>query len=1506
MQEADFDPFAGGELLRIAPTTGPQREIITAAKLNDEANTAFNEAILVEINGPLDVGLLEESFNVLISRHDILRATFSPNGKEICLQKTQSFSLDYEDLRSSSKSEQQRVINSLAKNIAISPMNLEEGPLLFAWVKQLDKEIVNLIVATHHLVCDGWSFGILLTELMHIYDNDGNAESLQAAESYFDFAEQQAAAQAVNADADFWLERFRTLPPNLDLPLDYIRPALRSFRATRYDHQLNQDLVARLPKAAAQLKSSLVNFVLAGYFTLLHRLTGNTDIVVGLPVAGQAVFNRTNLFGHVVQLMPIRIQIDAETSFSDLVARVKKEVLSASEHPNFTFGQLLETIPVDRSRVPLVSTIFNIDQPLTGLKFGSAEVKLKSISRAAESFEIFLNIVPSAKALLIEATYSSVLYKEATLLSWLQTLETILSAAAENPAVQLGAIRLVGEVPELLKSLNHTQKVVQFDSVISAFDSCVAKYPDHVAVIAGDQTLTYADLDLLSSRMASLLMENGIKEGAIVGLCCERTEKLLTCALAILKLGAAYLPLDPDFPEGRLVYMLEDSGANCVLEEKCAPRGVREANIKHINLDSINFAELANKPLPKINSAPNRLAYTIYTSGSTGKPKGVRVQNSAMINFLESMSRQPGFGALDKLLAVTTLSFDISVLELFLPLITGGMTVIASREEAKNGDQLAVLLRKHRITVMQATPGSWRMLLATNWRKEQSSSKIKALCGGEALTQDLVKELLPLCSELWNMYGPTETTVWSTCKKITQNDAIITVGTPIANTQVYILDGNLHLVPVSVPGELCIAGEGVTLGYHNRPELNQDRFLEHPEFGRLYRTGDIAKLLPAGEIQHLGRMDDQVKLRGYRIELGEIESALTNCKEVAQAAVYLWRLSEQDVRLVACCVPQPGASLETISIRKQLRSALPGYMVPQYFLSMGKLPLAPNGKIDRRSLPKPQSDESSLLGGGGLQTRTEETIAGVWSELLKSSSVIGREDNFFDIGGHSLLAMEAIRRIETVTGVRLQPVDLVAARLMTIAEKVARVGGLKSDTRNHAPQALATAAIRHLSADQMHLLKRQLAFPQTTVNNLPAAWLFEGNLDLDIFKSSILRVFERQTALRTVVVQDQSIAGSDADYQLVLRRIGDLALLEYLDFSSNQSPLEAAIADVADKNRIPFQILDHLLCRVMLYRIGDNRHLFAIIPHQLIFDGWSFDIFLREVEACYSAAKEGHAAALEPLAVQYRDFTQWLSERVPDYKILGYHKRTLDASPDAKLPFNPAANKGICRRSATVLDETGLKNIESFCDAHNLRIHEVLLAALCRSFADWTSNDTCLIGMPVTGRYIPEAIGLIGGFVSALPAEFRVSNGNFVETALEIAEQLKEFYQHQDLSYAELIENTTAAGELFSKKIPVSFAFQDVRKRTDRLADLKLVQFDIERQQTEYPIEFWSRIQRDGILLMFDCDDGQVDKNSVSILADKITLLLKSMGKQEAASSASQTVSVRSETKKTLWRRLFQ
>ncbi|EAW30026.1 peptide synthetase [marine gamma proteobacterium HTCC2143] len=1499
MSEVSFDPFAGGEILRVSPTTAPQQEIITSSKMSDEANTAFNEGVSLTIIGSLDFDLLKKCCNTLIERHDILRATFSSLGDEICLQEAWPVLIPFEDLRSYKPEERRRIVDELLQNIAISPMNLEEGPLFFAWVKQFEDERFELIIVVHHVICDGWSIGLLLTELAELYRNDGNPKTLANVSSYFDFSDQSSASQVSNVDVDYWIDRFQNLPPTLDLPLDMPRPALRSFRANRYDYHFDKSLVSRLPKAASAQKCSLVNYILAAYFALLYRLTGNEDIVVGLPVAGQAALNQLAMVGHMVQLLPIRIHLDGDTTFSNLVAAVKREVLNASEHPNFTFGQLLENISVERSRVPLISTIFNIDQPMPLLDFGSASASVASVPRAAENFEIFLNIMPSADDLVVEATYSSALFSEDTMVSWMRSLEAILQSATTTPDISIGNQPLSDGIPQELQISNRTVKSGQFLDMLSAFKFQVQQRPDSIAVISGSKRLSYSDLDFLSSQCAAALLDAGVQMGSVVGVCCDRSESLLIGTLAIQKLGAIYLPLDPDFPTDRLLYMLDDSGATAVLEDDSTPQAVREAEIKHLNMGDLVLAGVRDVSIDLPDPSLERAAYTIYTSGSTGKPKGVRIQNGALINFLESMADRPGCTESDTLLAVTTLSFDISVLELFLPLVTGATTLIASRDDVKDGERLAVLLKEGQVTIMQATPSTWRMLLTSEWGKDKSRRQLKALCGGEPLPQDLALELVSCVSELWNMFGPTETTVWSTCKKIQESDALITIGRPIANTQVYVLDDNLNPLPVSVPGELCIGGAGVSLGYHQRPALNDDRFVTHPVLGRIYRTGDLAKALPNGEIQHLGRLDDQVKLRGYRIELGEIEMALKSCVEVEQAVVYLLNLGEQDVRVVACCVPVADRALETISIRKKLRECLPSYMVPQYFLSISKIPLTPNGKVDRRSLPRPEMSASSILGAKVLQTDSEKLIASVWSDLLKIGGAIGREDNFFELGGHSLLALQAIRQIEIASGARLKPADIVVDRLSALAEKITSAAPVKEQVVV-APVALPQFAARQLSQEQSRLLERQLKHPDNTCNNLPAAWLLEGEMNLAAFSKSVERVVERQTALRTVITPFEQ------GYQLVLRHMSELEMPTYRDFSNETDPMSAVLSDARQRGLLPFSVINETLCNILLYKISAEKHLLVIAAHQLVFDGWSFDIFLGELEAYYRAALENRAAVLDPLSFQFRDYTEWVACQPTDSEALSYHRKAIDLGSQVSSLVNSEAAKDKYTRRELYFDGDILDKIETFCELYQVRLHEVLLALFAKACSDAEKRNNLVIGLPVSGRYMPDVIGLVGGFVSTLPMEVNVRTGDLGVMVTDIAAQLRIFYDHQELSYAQLVADTPLEKQWFPACLPISFAFQDIRNRPQALADLKLSQIDMERQETEVPLEFWTRIHAEGFVMVFDYDSGQVESATIENLAAKISAFVANIDKPGDSVPQSTSEMVSDLPQRPFWRRLFQ
>lgn len=1503
MSSANFNPFAGGELLKVAPATGPQREIIASAQISDVANTAFNEAVSIRLEGKLDVDVLRRCFDQLVARHDSLRATFSRNGAEICLHESSPFELEFEDISNLSESEQNATISDLWKNIAISPMNLEEGPLLFAWLKKLDENIHELVFAAHHIVCDGWSIGLMLSELAEFYSNDGKApDSMSAASSFFDYAELVDSREISNRDNDYWIERFSEVPPNLDLPLDFPRPHFRTFEATRLDYRIGPQLASQLPKSAASMKVSMVNMVLASYFVLLHRLTGNEDIVVGLPVAGQATQNRLDQLGHMVHLLPIRIEIGPDMTFSELCRQVKSEVLNATEHSNFTFGKLIEAINVDRTRVPLINTIFNIDQPLESIQFADVSGKVRTVPRAAENFEMFLNILPSADSLTIEATYSTALFTEATITAWLGALEKILVSATTDVDLPVGSIALADNEPVIAAKANNTDVALIHGTVIDAMKSHVIDSPDATACRFGDRAWTYRELEERSNRVAGALAARGVNAGETVAVCVERSDHALAAILGIFKLGAVYLPLDPDFPESRLNYMIEDSGTSALIMDETTPAAISELDLTRFDIKSFETASdtESDNLLPNAGPAPEATAYIIYTSGSTGQPKGVLIPHRALINFLESMAQKPGCTASDRLLAVTTFSFDISFLELLLPLTQGAATVIADKESVKDGEKLRQLILEHQITIMQATPATWRMLLDTEWRHDNLN--MKGLCGGEPLPPDLVRDLTGTLYQLWNMYGPTETTVWSTCHQLLPTDRLIAIGKPINNTQVHILDREQKPLPLSCPGELYIGGLGLAQGYHKRPDLTAEKYITHSEFGRLYATGDLAKWSPNGTIQHLGRMDDQVKVRGYRIELGDIESALKACADVRSACAYVWELSPGDARIVGCVVPETSAEPSVVAIRKELRRQLPSYMIPQYILTIDEVPLSPSGKIDRRRLPRPELRESSILKASALANETEELIAGVWSDVLNSSSRIVREDNFFSLGGHSLLALQAIRRIESLTGIRLSPEDIVGLSLSEIAEKLSHS---KPGSQEHedTPADLHVAPQRLLSNEQKRILLRQLSFPENVCNNLPASWLLEGELDTEAFNKSLLKVFERQTALRTVITQ------GNGQYQQAILPLKQVAVLDIVDVSNEQSPDKVALERSRQLAFEPFKVLDRPLFRSTLFVLGPTRYLYVFVPHQLIFDGWSFDIFLKELEDAYLVQTGAEREKSNKLAFEFRDYAEWSLDKGASTEDIDYHRAKLESVLKSVVPSNSdgnAAGTGKCARETLAFAEADLEAVEA-CSANlGLKPHELLFCLFADALTQVSETDDIVVGVPTSGRNRPDVINLVGSFVSTIPCKLNAPKSNTRNRLLDLSEQLKEALKHQNLSYADLVKNTPAEQDMFPGFIQASFAFQDIRNRPTSIATLALKQLDLPRLNTEYPIEFWVRIQPGGFLGVFDFDESTTPVDKVEALKNAFSQLVNNLDRIGTEQEVVEEKPKPQANKKPFWRKLFQ
>ncbi len=1024
----DFDPFKGEEILRTVPLTEPQQEIWISAQMGAEASCAFNESLSIRLRGTLDADAMIKSLQALVRRHEALRCTFAPEEASACISAAVDLSAPVLDFAGLSRhTAEERFLEATREDLA-RPFDLVKGPLFRARIFRLAEREHILSLTAHHIICDGWSIDVLLKDLSVMYSAAlrGEEHGLKEPSQYSAYAllMQRECQGPESASAEqYWLTQFQAEVPDLDLPADFPRPKLRTYKCAREDLDTEPSLLADLRRIGTRMGSSLFTVLLSGYMILLHRLSGQGELVTGVPAAGQPVAGLPDLVGHCVNFLPVRSSHDGDRKFSEYLRSVSSTLMDAYDHQVFSYGSLLKRLPLrrDPGRIPLVAVSFTHSQEFEEgqIKFEGLESEYFLNPRGFETFELNMNAREAGGRLEMKCHYNTSLFRAETIRRWLREYETLLRAIAADPEKGIGELEMLPEEEKgRLEAWNATEAEYPREALAQElFEAQAARTPDRVAVECEGKRLSYGELEGRSNRLARYLRKLGAGAGGLVGLYMDRSVEMVVGLLGILKSGAAYVPLDPSFPRERVGYMLEDSGLKLVvtrgsLVSELPGAGVRAVRVEE-EWEAIG-AEEGSRPESGAKSGDR--AYMIYTSGSTGKPKGVEVLHRGVVNFLCSMMREPGVKETEVMLAVTTLSFDIAVLEVLLPLCVGAKTVVVGRETALSGKALAEALGASGATMMQATPATWRMLLEASYR---GGAGFKALCGGEAMPLDLARGLLSVSKDVWNMYGPTETTVWSTCCRVQEGAEAVSIGRPIANTKVYILDRWKRRVPIGVVGDLYIGGEGVARGYHERPELTGQRFVEDPFAGggaRMYFTGDLARYLGNGEIQFLGRSDYQVKIRGYRVELGEIESVLRGHPSVAECVVMAREDTPGDVRLVAYLIPASGFQPDLKELRSFASKEIPLHMVPSVFLFLQEYPMTPNGKVDRKRLPPPGDTRPQLAGQAvPPNTEMEKTVATVWRKYLGVKTV-GIHDNFFDLGGHSLLLAQVHAELRKVTG----------------------------------------------------------------------------------------------------------------------------------------------------------------------------------------------------------------------------------------------------------------------------------------------------------------------------------------------------------------------------------------------------------------------------------------------------------------------------------------------------------
>ncbi|HEX6911655.1 MAG TPA: amino acid adenylation domain-containing protein, partial [Longimicrobium sp.] len=1337
----------------------------------------FNLALAVGLRGALDRGALERTLAEIVRRHEVLRTTFhlGDDGPVQAVHAEGGAFLRVERLPDGA--DEAEVLRRARAEVA-KPFDLARDTPFRALLLRGDAGHV-LVLVLHHVAADKWSFSLLLAELASLYGAcaAGAAPSLPDLPiQYADYAAWQRArlaGPALEGDLDFWTRHLEGAPVTLDFPADFASPDER-FDPARHPLRIPAPLARAIREAARAESATPYAVFLAAYAVLLARWCAQDDLLIGSLIANRHHAGTERLLGTFANLLALRARVPDDGTFRALIATLRDTLRGAQRHQDLPFERLVEALHPARAgrRTPLVQTALNLSVAPARAPGGVAglELEVLPVIGGNAGFDFYLVLEEDGDGFTGVVEYNAARFAPGTIARVADAFERLLARATADPDVRLGALHLPGDAErEALAAFNRTAAEYPRDLPIHVlFEAQAARTPDRAALAFRGRSLTYAELDARADALALGLRAMGVGPERRVGLLVERSAEMVIAALGVLKAGGAYVPLDASFPAPRLAWIAEDADLAAVVAHDSLRHLAPVAADRVLVPDGIHPPQAAP---PKTAVDARNAAYLLYTSGSTGRPKGVVVQHRSVVNFLASMRETLRPREDIRLLSVTRLGFDISVLEIFLPLTVGGCVEVADADTAADGRLLAERIARGGVDAMQATPATWQMLVDAGWR---GAPGFTALCGGEALPAPLARRLADGGATLWNLYGPTETTIWSAALRVERvdGDGAVPLGAPVANTFLHVLDGGMRPVLPGVPGELCIGGEGLARGYRNRPGLTAERFVPDPFSGvpgaRMYRTGDLARwkcgsaeVRACGSestdartharvhaLEFLGRMDHQVKVRGFRVELGEIEAALLRHPAVARAAAVA-RGDDGSRTLAAYVVRAEGAELDVADVLRAAAEQLPPYMVPAAVEELDALPLNANGKVDRRALLERAFAAPAPAAYEAPRTPTEALAAEVWAAVLGVERV-GVHDGFFALGGHSLLGTQVAIRLGRALGVEVPLQALFEAD--TLAEFAAAVDALTRGGRQSADPIVAVGRHRPLplSFAQQRLWFIDRLQPGSATYNIPAALRLRGPLDVPALERALAEVVGRHESLRT------TFTVTDGEPLQVIHPPSPVAL-PVADLRAEADPGSAARHAAEREAARPFDLDAGPLFRASLLRLGDEEWALLFTVHHVVSDAWSMGVLVREVSEAYGAFAAGRGPSLPALPVQYADFAVWqrarLSGEVLDGQLAWWRARLAGAPAALDLPTDRPRPAVVSEAGAVVpftLPAETVGALRGVARREGATLFMALLAGWQALLARWAGTDDVSVGTPVAGRTRAETEGLIGFFVNTL------------------------------------------------------------------------------------------------------------------------------------------------------------
>ncbi|HEX8275451.1 MAG TPA: amino acid adenylation domain-containing protein, partial [Longimicrobiaceae bacterium] len=1376
----------------------------------DPGSAVYNVPVAFRVRGAADAGLLARAVSEVVRRHAVLRSGFAggSGGPVQTVRPPAPVPLPVVDLAAAAGGRAEAELRRLLREEAARPFDLEAGPLLRTRFFRVAPGEAVLSLTVHHIASDGWSMGILFRELeeVHAALREGRAPALpELPVQYADFAAWQREwlrGERIERQAAYWRERLAGAAV-LDLPTDHPRPAVKSYRGGELFFALDAPLAEGVAALAREEGATPYMLLLAAFQLLLSRYAGEDDVVVGTPIAGRTRRETEELIGFFVNTLAIRTRLGGGPTFRELLARVREATLEAYAHQDLPFEKLVEELGVERDlgRSPLFPVMFALQNaPAGGPRLAGAALEPVAVESTTAKFDLTLALAESGRGMDGSLEYAADLFERETVARLAEHFRVLLEGAVARPRAVAAGLPLLGPAERaLLEGWSRAgAEAAPRLCVHELFAGQAARTPEAPALVHGGEVLAYGELDRRANRLARHLLRRGVRPGDRVGICLERSPEMVVGLLGILKAGAAYVPLDPGYPADRLAFLLADSAVPLLLTREGLLDRLGEHGAMAVCVDRDRAAiGREGADAPEVRVTPEHLAYVVYTSGSTGEPKGTEVPHRAVPGFFWDVD-YVRFDERQVLLQHSSTSWDALTLELWPALLKGGRCVLYP-ERISEPLGLGEQVRAHGVTTLWISSAYFNLVVDTH--PEALAGVRQLMVGGEAVSAPHLRRALELHPglRLVNGYGPSECTVFASCWPVPPDfaGAAVPIGRPVGDRRVHVLDARSEPVPVGVPGELCVGGDGVGRGYLGRPALTAEKFVPDPFAAapgvRLYRTGDRARWRADGTLEFLGRTDQQVKLRGFRIEPGEIEAALEAHPAVREAVVLLREDAPGERRLVGYVVGEPGAVPTAAELRTHLRERLPEHLVPAAIVALERLPLTPHGKTDRASLPAPEL-AAPAAAHVAPRTPTEELLAGIWADVLRRERV-GVGESFFELGGHSLLATRVVSRIREAFGVELPLRALFEAP--TLERLAARVEAQRAGGPGTAAPPLVPverAGRLPLSFAQERLWFLEQLSPGGHVYTVPGVLRLEGPLDAGALEAALGEIVRRHEALRTRFPSD-----GGHPWQEVLPPGSPDA------FRLRVEPVAAAEAEGRIRAEVerPFDLERGPLFRAALLRPGADEHVLVLSMHHVVCDGWSLGVLFREWSALYAAYARREASPLEEPAVQYGDYAVWQRAWLHGEALeaqLAYWRGRLAGAPALELPTDhprPAVQGFAGARHSLTLGADETEGLRRLARREGATLFMVLMGGLQVLLGRYAESEDVVVGSPIAGRTRRETEGLIGLFVNTLALRTDLSGDPaFREVVGRVREGALGAYAHQEVPFERLVEELKVERDL--------------------------------------------------------------------------------------------------------------